>query len=271
MTRDHTQAECYVITIDTNPKSIQSAERCISSAKRFATGQCPLCCESTTSPDLDINIFSAFTPRHDPLNLLQNKGINTNKLHISNNCSYVDAAAGCFLSHLTLWEKCIEINKPIVILEHDAIIKNQIPSNILDGTGFNFVINIGKPSYGNVKIPEFTGINLFTLKHLIGTHAYVVKPDGAYLLIEQAKKDSHRGGGAKAVDMFLNKKKFPFLQELYPWPVEAEPQFTTIQQPRNKYQRELILDEFGKVRTGVGCADLNLPQHGFENGFEDLL
>jgi hypothetical protein len=31
---------------------------------------------------------------------------------------------GCFLSHWSLWKKCIEINEPIIILEHDAVIQN---------------------------------------------------------------------------------------------------------------------------------------------------
>ena len=227
------KAECYVITIETNIESVKYANRCISSAKKIG---------------LDINIFNAFTPRHRPLKLLEDRGIQTKRLHCRKDHSYIDSVAGCFLSHFTLWEKCIEINKPIVIFEHDAIIKNQIPSNILDGTGFNLVINIGKPSYGIFKIPEFIGINPFTSYNLIGTHAYVVKPGGALLLITQAKKSPRKGGGARATDKFLNKKKFPFLEELYPWPVVVESEFTTIQLPANKYNNGVSLDEFGKAK-----------------------
>lgn len=32
---------------------------------------------------------------------------------------------GCFASHYLLWEKCIELNQPIIILEDDAIIKSN--------------------------------------------------------------------------------------------------------------------------------------------------
>lgn len=31
---------------------------------------------------------------------------------------------GCFLSHWGLWNKCVTINQPIIILEHDAIIQD---------------------------------------------------------------------------------------------------------------------------------------------------
>ncbi len=39
---------------------------------------------------------------------------------------------GCWASHYLLWEKCVELNQPFVILEDDAIIK----SNFLDAYQF---------------------------------------------------------------------------------------------------------------------------------------
>ena len=35
--------------------------------------------------------------------------------------------------------------------------------------------------------------------------------------------------GARPTDVYLNIDTFPFLQEYYPWPVEARDSFTTIQ------------------------------------------
>ena len=37
---------------------------------------------------------------------------------------------GCFLSHWRLWEKCIELNEPILILEDDAVCTDRF--NIKD-------------------------------------------------------------------------------------------------------------------------------------------
>jgi GR25 family glycosyltransferase involved in LPS biosynthesis len=34
---------------------------------------------------------------------------------------------GCFLSHYKLWQKCIELNQPICILEHDVTIHAPFP------------------------------------------------------------------------------------------------------------------------------------------------
>ena len=223
------KAECYVITIDTNSESINVANRCINSGNKFG---------------LDIKIFNAFTPRHNPLKILQSKNVNTAAFIKPSESSYGTAVAGCFLSHFTLWEKCIEINKPIIILEHDAIIINEIPFNILDGTGFDKVINLGKPAHGEFDIPEFTGTGLMvsSTTGFKGTHAYAIKPAGALKLINQAKIC------AAPADIYLNTKTFPFLEELYPWPVITKLEFSTIQKKTNIYSTNSQLDEFGKSR-----------------------
>lgn len=38
---------------------------------------------------------------------------------------------GCFISHFSLWCKSIELNEPIVILEHDALIHKPWDDNLL--------------------------------------------------------------------------------------------------------------------------------------------
>ena len=43
------------------------------------------------------------------------------------------------------------------------------------------------------------------------------------MLIDQARME------ARPTDVFLNINTFPFLEERYPWPVEAHDSFTTIQ------------------------------------------
>ena len=50
-----------------------------------------------------------------------------------------------------------------------------------------------------------------------------MKPDAAKIIIEVAKQQ------AGPTDVFLHSKRFPFLEEYYPWPVEAIDSFTTIQ------------------------------------------
>ena len=39
---------------------------------------------------------------------------------------------GCLLSHYRLWKKCIASAKPMMILEHDAIVLREVLENLLD-------------------------------------------------------------------------------------------------------------------------------------------
>lgn len=142
-----------------------------------------------------------------------------------------------------MWEKCIEENTVFFIFEHDAVIKNTIPENIIDGTGFNLMVNIGRPSHGKIYKPAHNGVGLLHVSRFKGTHAYAVKPDGARQLINIARKK-----GADAADTFLNKCTFPFLEELYPWPVLAQPEFTTMHPTTHKYTHGCCIDEFGNLR-----------------------
>ena len=121
-------------------------------------------------------------------------------------------------SHYSLWKKSVELNEEILIFEHDAVLVDKIVSN------YNLVCTFGKPSYGNFKQPMSIGTSPLTHKRYFGgAHAYGVKPQGAKLLIERAKID----GGP--TDTFLHLDRFDFLEEYYPWPVEARDNFTTIQ------------------------------------------
>lgn len=60
-------------------------------------------------------------------------------------------------------------------------------------------------------------------RYFPGAHAYRITPAGARALVEQARRH------ARPTDVFLHTDTFPFLQEFYPWPVEARDSFTTIQ------------------------------------------
>ena len=51
----------------------------------------------------------------------------------------------------------------------------------------------------------------------------MIKPRGAKEIIKGAQRV------ARPTDVFLNVQNFPWLQEYYPWPVEARDSFTTIQ------------------------------------------
>lgn len=194
--------KAFVITLVNNPQSVRVANRCIESGRKNG---------------LSIKQFQAITPNDKPLEILEGKGISPNKFDekYSRNLNCISA----FLSHHTLWEMCVREEETFVIFEHDAVVYDRIPS-----VPFNYVMNIGSPSYGKYNTPSQLGVNPLTSKRYFpGAHAYMVNPAGAKLLVENAPMY------AKPTDVYLNLETFPWLQEYYPFVAEAQDSFTTIQ------------------------------------------
>lgn len=194
----------YVITIMDNQKSVESAERCIQSGEQFG---------------IEIEMWPAITPKNtDVLKLADAQGISVDGF--KEKYSRFENCVAAFLSHFSLWGQSHVNNTEVTIFEHDAVIVSPIPEFIRhDGC-----INLGKPSYGRFNTPPLLACNNLTSKRYFpGAHAYRVSPKGAKQLLAQAKVK------ARPTDVFLHLDTFPWLQEYYPWPVEAMDTFTTIQ------------------------------------------
>ena len=194
----------YVITILTNTKSCAVADRCVKSAKTIA--------------NIAVEKWPATTPKNDVKAILKQEEINPN--NFNEKFSRTENAIAAFLSHFSLWKHCVETNQEIMILEHDAVFVNGLP-NVINHRG---CISLGHPSYGVFNKPEVLGVNPLQSKtYFPGAHAYIMKPEAAKIIIEVAKQQ------AGPTDVFLHSRRFPFLEEYYPWPVEAIDSFTTIQ------------------------------------------
>ena len=195
--------KAFVITIEDNYLSNQAADRCIASAKKYG---------------VTVEKWSAMTPR----NPVFSKTVEEKKLavrHFESGHSRKENALACFLSHMSLWEKCIEDNEEILILEHDAVFVNTMPKILFDK-----IITIGQPSYGKYYHPSTLGVQPLSQKEYFkGAHAYIVKPAGARDLITMVADYS------RPTDVYLNIMNFPYLQEYYPWPVKVDDSFSTIQ------------------------------------------
>lgn len=194
----------YVITITDNEKSVAAANRCIASAKKFG---------------IDTQIHDAITPQKGAVGIAHKKEVPINGF--KERFSRFQNCLSAFLSHLSLWEKCIELNEPIIIFEHDAVVMDALPIHV----NFDGLLSIGEPSYGQYGVGHILGVNkLFSKQYLPGAHAYMLKPKGARELVRCSKT-----GRARPTDVYLNNTYFPWIQEYYPWPVVAKDTFTTIQ------------------------------------------
>ena len=122
---------------------------------------------------------------------------------------------GCFLSHYQLWEKCLELNEPILIFEHDALIIRPLPENFLDLFTHHAILDYAchYPDYeeivlrdGPLKITNYPFIENvpatykgMNSSHVKGSHAHAIKPAGARKLIDNVKRY-----GFVASDMCVN-------------------------------------------------------------------
>ena len=195
--------KAFVITIMSENKSVEMAQRCCATFKRH-------------NPDHEIEVFTAITPEDQPFSLADKWKIPLRSF--MEKYSRYDRCVSAFLSHMSLWKKCIVLNEPIIIFEHDAITVAPIRISYPRG-----IINIGKPSYGKFKTPQLGIGPLVSKQYLPGAHAYVITPQYAKLLCEMAIME------AAPTDIYINNNRFAGLQEMYPWPVECDDTFTTIQ------------------------------------------
>jgi GR25 family glycosyltransferase involved in LPS biosynthesis len=192
----------YVITIMDMSESVKSAERCIKSAGRYG---------------FEVEIFPATTPEDNPSEYLLERGISVKDF--KEVYSRFDNCVAAFTSHYRLWEKCFSEKTSLVVLEHDAYFVDAIPNIPVQG-----VLSYGAPSYGKFRTPPSLGVNrLQSKEYLPGAHAYGVSPDAAEIMIRRAVSL------ACPTDLYICNKNFPFVNEYYPWPVEARDSFTSIQ------------------------------------------
>ena len=103
-------------------------------------------------------------------------------------------AQGCWLSHFALWQRCVESNKPLVILEHDAVVTATWPADIDIDTQL-----VKLYSTAECKVNPAFG------RWSKGAHAYSLAPAQANTLITHAQ--TH---GAQAVDKHLGDAVLPW-------------------------------------------------------------
>lgn len=104
--------------------------------------------------------------------------------------SHRPGAQGCWMSHWRLWNRCVEINQPMVILEHDAVVTAPWPTDLdIDPT----LIKL----YTTAECKVNPAFGLWSK----GAHAYTLTPTQAQCLITHARANS-----AQAVDKHLGEK-----------------------------------------------------------------
>jgi len=214
----------YIIVVPGNQKSEEQASRCVAS------------CEAIGMP---YRIFPAYdgtdgktikTPDH-----LKNKDymrwikILDHKLNIPE--------VACALSHIALWSHCMTIQKPIVILEHDAIMMQKFTTfhgyNVLHYLGhsvecYRYIEYLSKNNEFESDSENITEylirkniqpqrrsqnpmVNIANINYLypLGLHAYAIDPMMAKNLFSHVLSE----GLINPIDTFVDATRFTIVQE----------------------------------------------------------
>lgn len=210
----------YIVTLFNLPQSVRVAKRCLKSARRFG---------------VEAKLFPAVY-KDKSLDELKKE-----KLEIADydhSYSKQGSVMGNFVTQYRIWKAIVKSGEPGIVLEHDAVFIDFVP----DLTDKGEIINLGKPSYGKFKRKKKPGVYPMFSKdkgYIPGAHGYYLTVEGARQLIAKAKEV-----GAAPCDLFLNRKKFPQIKEIYPWVIVANDKFSTIQNEKGCLKKHNFDEDF---------------------------
>ena len=148
--------QCYVITLFEHKNSRQLLQDCLSSCGKWGWSAEPF--PATLGTTVTAQDYDSAGLYLNPATKIYNR----------------PGHQGCFFSHWRLWNQCVKLDKPIIVLETDAIIQGPLPA-----------VDLSK---GIQKFHRDRGTKTGTTGSWSkGAHAYAIAPDQAVALIEGIK------------------------------------------------------------------------------------
>ena len=159
-------AGTYIIHIPTNEVSLDLAQRCLESCNKI-----------NQNAELYIGFDGTGSEIIIPEHLKNQSWYKW--LKVTDHYQSL-AEIACSLSHISLWVKCMELDRPIVILEHDAImIKKYITHQIYNGIVYlGSKDNLRNAELSKNLIPMHSAINK-NWNFINRAHAYSIDPAAA--------------------------------------------------------------------------------------------
>ena len=91
---------------------------------------------------------------------------------------------GCFLSHWQIWNKCIEKNESIIVLEDDAILTDRFNMEEIESLPYDFVYLAYHEMREKIKIDDTFSKPVYPY----WTLAYMIRPEAARVLVNNEAK-----------------------------------------------------------------------------------
>lgn len=185
--------KAYVIAIEQWPVSRKYGQRAVASLRQHG---------------LDAEIFSAVTP--DTVEAAETRfGVRARTRYQTTQMKDPRLTLfkrSCFMSHFSLWNRCFDSGRPIVVAEHDTVMTRNWDNPEFSGDILN--LNVLRTRAGSVPDDHYAppGIHAhpgdfnravidringrdIEAGRINGAHFYVIKPSGAEKLIRIARED----------------------------------------------------------------------------------
>lgn len=229
--------KAYVITLKNNEYSQQVADRCVQSAAKVGT-----LVEKFYGVNKEVALRTmaehglewTWAGKNDREGYCPHTGLWMFPYRGSGGLAPLPPKVGCSMSHFLLWKRCVELNEPILILEHDSVFLRALPEIDFRGIcqindpngatprGSQWSTSIAKRGPG--VFPK-TWIRTEKERHipdgLAGNSAYLIKPWAAQEVIDKCYKI-----GLWINDALICKQLFNYIEEYYPF-------ITRVQQGRS--------------------------------------
>ena len=145
---------------------------------------------SKENPNLKFEVIPAVDGTKVEYAKLLEQGFDVNHDWIDpiENTPLTKGEVGCFLSHWSIWQKCIEKNEKVLVLEDDARVTNDFNLNEIDALSeiYDFLYLGWKEMKESLPIDE----KLVTPVYPYWGLAYVITPTAAKILVNEVAKRS---------------------------------------------------------------------------------
>lgn len=239
--------KAFIISMVDNPQSQASTKNLIESIESTKSEIEPSVMTATIPETIDVDIAKNFSKEYSA-GLYKNKQLNytwpkspaedgidfsTGIYKRAYSAKDWRKVAACTISHMRLWQNCIDIDEPILILEHDAyFIRKFSYANIENAKWDGGICGLNEPfgttrkarvfdsklkekvnELGMAIVPYVDGPGDLPLPSgLPGNSAYIIKPWAARKLLEKTLEV-----GIWPNDAVMCRQFFPWLQHIFPY------------------------------------------------------
>lgn len=197
----------YLASYDTNVESAYIITLPGDETSEKLTQQCIQSCEAVGQP---YKLFEAFNGRSGeikvPDGLKDQAFINFLRVHTS---WITPTQIATFYSHFALWCHCLSIDKPIVILEHDAVMERPYMFHKY----LNNIVYLGSSEQKRgaevISIPPHGTDHNGLYRFICRAHAYAIDPHIAKNMISYVLQQ----GITTTLDVILRADIFPIVQD----------------------------------------------------------